>query len=240
MTSDRTKIRTQQLLVVVVGLAICLTMVGLGLWQARTARTHGAEATRQRAAQPAVPLPAKASGDQVAALYGRQVTLRGQYLPDRQYYVGDRPPFRVLTAFRTSDGAIVPVIRGQVEYGQELPAPPSGEVSQTGLLLPSEKKPEPRGLSAQDLPSPRTYQVRIEALAQSWPAPLLNGYVSLNADESAEQRLGAVEVTLPEGEGSFRNSGYALQWWVFAAFGAVMTVIWARSIGRSGRMRATN
>lgn len=222
--------RLQRLAIVLLGLVVCLVMVGLGLWQASTARTHGAQATRERAAEPAVPLPSAASGDDVAALYGRQVTLRGRYLPDQQFYVGEKPPFRVLAAFRTTDGTIVPVVRGQVEWGTPLPPPPQGEVSQTGLLLPSEKRPEDRGIPAKDLPSPRIAQVKIEALAQRWPSPVLNGFVSLGEQESTAQSMAPAPVELPEGEGSARNAGYALQWWVFAGFAAVMTVVWARSI----------
>ena len=42
-------------------------------------------------------------------------------------------------------------------------------------------------------------------------------------------------VDLPEGEGSQRNAGYALQWWVFAAFGLSMSLVWARQIGKPVR-----
>ena len=38
-------------------------------------------------------------------------------------------------------------------------------------------------------------------------------------------------MNLPTGEGSAQNSGYALQWWVFAAFGLGMAIKLAHSMG---------
>jgi hypothetical protein len=41
---------------------------------------------------------------------------------------------------------------------------------------------------------------------------------------------------LPTGEGSLQNAGYAVQWWVFAGFAALMTVRFVAVIGRGGRL----
>lgn len=220
-------------LIVVVGATVAMIMVFLGLWQMSTFRTQGAEANRQRAEQPAVTLPAQASGEEVMALYGRQVTVTGEYLPDHQVYVGEAPPMRVLTAFRTTDGRVIAIVRGQVARGQKPPPPPPGRVTQTGLLMPSEKKRDE--LPAQDLPQPRIPAVKLEALAQSWPGPMVNGFLTLGASDSKSQTMTPVQVELPEGEGRARNAGYALQWWVFAAFALVMTVVWARQVSGAPR-----
>ena len=228
-----TMITLRQLGVMVLGVIAAGLMVWLGLWQASTFRTHGQEATQQRAQLPAVALPANATGDQVAGLYGRQVTITGQYLSDQQFYVGDKPPLRIVTAFRTSTGQIVPVVRGQLAEGATPPAAPAGTVTQTGLVMPSEK--DFHGQMGASLPQPIMPTVKLERLAQVWPAPLLNGFVTLNAPDSQAQRLLPAQVELPEGEGSQRNAGYALQWWVFAAFALVMTSVWARLIGKPDR-----
>ena len=42
---------------------------------------------------------------------------------------------------------------------------------------------------------------------------------------------------LPSGEGSLQNSGYALQWWVFAAFGLGMSIRFAHGLGVRERRR---
>jgi len=91
---------------------------------------------------------------------------------------------------------------------------------------------------ASDTPStPGTMgSVRLPALAQAWPQQLLPGFVTLSAAEATSQGLGAAAVVLPTGEGSFTNIGYALQWWVFAAFGAFMTIRFVRAIGRQGTL----
>ena len=229
-------IKTKRLLILLVGVLAAATMFGLGLWQASTVRTQGAEANRARAQQPPVDLPDQAQGDQVAALYGRQVTVTGEYLPDRWYFVGDKYPLRVVWAFKTSSGQVVPVVRGEVGPGKATPStkkhtpppPPTGTVRQTGLMMPSEKDPR-YGIPGQDLPTRRLDTVKLETLAQQWPGPLTNGFVSLGASDATAQGLTPATVTLPEGEGSARNAGYALQWWVFGAFALVMTFVWLRA-----------
>lgn len=225
-------VRLKRLLVMLVGVIIATIMLFLGLWQANTFRTQGAQANEERAALAPVPLPSKANGTQVAELYGRQVTLTGEYLPEHQYYVGTRPPLSVVTAFKAQDGTIIAVVRGQVASGEKPSAPPKGILTQTGLMMPSQK--DYTSSPAPGLPTPRIPQVRLETLAQEWPAPLLNGYLTLGAEDATAQSLTPTKVVLPEGEGRQRNAGYALQWWVFAVFALVMTFIWARSIKEPG------
>lgn len=226
-------IKFKQAAVLTLGVVIAALMVVLGLWQANTARTHGRQATEERANLPAVVLPAGATGDAVTGLYGRPVTVTGEYLPELQYYVGDRPPLRIVTAFRTQSGQILPIVRGQVDQGQSPADAPVGVITQTGLLLPSEK--DFHGQLGTGLPEPVIATVKLERLAQEWPAPLLNGFISLSEADSQAQSMTVATVTLPEGEGSERNVGYALQWWVFAAFGLVMCIVWARYLGRGER-----
>lgn len=46
---------------------------------------------------------------------------------------------RVLSALELVDGRVLPVVRGVLVAGSnELPAPPAGELTQTGIFLPSE------------------------------------------------------------------------------------------------------
>ncbi|MGA4670026.1 SURF1 family protein [Propionibacteriaceae bacterium Y1923] len=228
--------RLKQAGIMALGLVVAVLMVVLGLWQANTARTHGQAATQERAAMPAVALPDGASGDAVTELYGRQVSVTGEYLPELQYYVGDKPPLRIVTAFRTQSGQVVPIVRGQVGDGQTPADAPIGLVQQTGLLLPSEK--DFHGQLGDDLPEPVIPTVKLERLAQEWPTPLLNGFISLSEADSQAQSMQVATVVLPEGEGSERNAGYALQWWVFAAFALVMCGVWARQLGRNAKRQA--
>jgi surfeit locus 1 family protein len=220
-------------MIIFLGMVIAGVMVVLGLWQMDTARLHGRQALEARAAQPAVPLESEATGTNVDALYGRQVTLTGSYVPSLQVYVGTKYPLRVLTAFKTSDGRIVAVARGSVKSPSVVvPAPPTGTIKQTGLVLPSE--PAVRGsLPLQDAHhSPIVSAVRVPDLVQTWPTPMVNGFVSLGETDARTNGLPAAAVTLPDGEESTRNAGYALQWWVFAGVAVIGSVVIARSVGR--------
>ncbi len=132
---------------------------------------------------------------------------------------------RVVTALLLADGRVVAIARG-VGSGREVP--PTGELTQTGVFLPTE--------AAADWAVPTgTYgSVRLQALAQVWPQPVVSGYVTLDASEAKAQGLGAAPVVLPTLDGEFRNAGYALQWWAFAAFAVVMSVLIARNYRRRG------
>ena len=226
-------IKFKQAAVVALGLVLAATMVLLGMWQASTFRSQGQQATIDRAQLPPVALPENASGNTVAELYGRPVTVTGEYLPDLQYYVGGKPPLRIVTAFKTSTGQIVPIVRGQVARGQTPSPVPTGVVTQSGLVLPSET--DFPGSADESLPEPVVPSVKLERLAQEWPTPLLNGFITLSEADSTAQAMTPASVDLPEGEGSQRNAGYALQWWVFAAFGLSMSLVWARQIGKPVR-----
>jgi surfeit locus 1 family protein len=125
---------------------------------------------------------------------------------------------RVLGAVRQSDGSIVPVVRG---LGADPATPPAGTVIQTGILLPSEAR-------ASRTADGQLTAVELAVLAQEWPGPLIDGFVTLSNANAAEQGLEPATLTLPEGSGRLRNGAYALQWWVFAAFTLVMAVKMAR------------
>jgi surfeit locus 1 family protein len=218
-------IRLRQALIVAVGLVLAAGMVLLGLWQLDVYHSQGRAASERRAAEPAVEVGAVArAGQPVPDGYGRTVTFRGTYLPDEQVLVplADRSgAFRVVAAVRLEDGDVLPVVRGVVT-SDAVPAAPAGLQSGSGLLLPSEESP-PGTLPAGQLSS-----VRLPTLAQTWPGPLVSGFVTLSGTDAAAQGLEPATVVLPESGGRLRNGAYALQWWVFAAFAVGLAVRMAR------------
>lgn len=228
----RTKIK--QLVIALLGGALCLFMVFLGLWQMQVFQSQADGSAAQRAAAPAVDLESNLTAGKVGDLYGRQVTTSGSYLPGKQVLVGTDHPLKVVSAFRTGDGHTLAVVRGTVPRGEAAPAAPAGPQTVSGIILPSQAKPTlplPSGAPAGTLGS-----VRLEQLAQSWPQPLLDGFVTQGEAASAAQGLGAAQPEIPDvGGGKTRNRGYALQWWAFAAFGAVATAAGVRSVGRSAK-----
>jgi surfeit locus 1 family protein len=214
--------------VVALGVLLAAAMVVLGVWQLDVYERQGNDAAQRRAAAPPVALTAVAPpGGAVVDGYGRQVTFSGTYDPALQVLVPGDDGFRVLTGLRQADGSVVPVVRGS-EAGPTPPAPPTGPVTRAGVLLPSE---ETAG-STTPLPDGQLASVRLPTLAQTWPGPLVNGFVTLDAAGSSAEGLTPVAVELPEGQGRLRNGAYALQWWVFAAFALGMSIRVARDIGR--------
>ena len=78
--------------------------------------------------------------------------------------------------------------------------------------------------------------MELPVLAQEWPGPLIDGFVTLSSADAAQQGLEHATIALPDGSGRLRNGAYAVQWWVFAAFTVVMAVRMARE-SRVGLVR---
>lgn len=222
--------RIKQTLIVLVGVVLAGSMVVLGLWQLDVYRDSGQAASVRRAAEAPLPLTQAApAGAPVTDGYGRSVFFDGTYDPSLQVLVPlpDSPgQFRVLTGARQSDGSVVPVVRGVVNT-PVAPAPPTGVVHQAGVLLPSEDT------AGSTLPTGQLGSVRIPALAQTWPGPLVGGFVTLSAPDARGQQLEPATAALPQSSGRLRNAAYAVQWWLFAAFTLAMSIRVARDVARA-------
>jgi surfeit locus 1 family protein len=223
--------RLKQVLLIVLGLGLAGAMVALGFWQLAVYDAQGAEAAERRASELPVPLGSVArAGESATDGYGRSVAFEGTYDPALQLLVPmEGGQFRVLTGLRQPDGSLVAVVRGVVST-PNAPAPPRGHVQQVGVLLPTEEHlPEP------DLPGGQIASVRLPALAQLWPGPLVSGYVNLSNADAVSQGLAPAPSQLPEAPGRLRNRAYSVQWWLFAAFTVFMAFRMARDIGLRDR-----
>lgn len=215
-------LRLKQVLVVLLGLGLAAGMVALGRWQLDVYNEQGLAASAARAAGPAVELAtAVPAGGSAAATYGRSVVMTGTYEVGTQFAIPARSRFRIVTGLRQTDGSLVAVVRGLSSTAT--PPPPTETVRQTGVLLPSEDQ-VPAG------PDGQPGSVRISALAQTWPGPLIDGVVTLRAEDAVAQGLEPDPLILPESSGRLRNGAYAIQWWVFAAFAVAMAVRTAREM----------
>lgn len=219
--------RAKQWLVAILGSSICLVMLWLGLWQMHAFEDKEDASAAARAAQPAVALlDFVASDGTVGDVYGRQARASGEYLADQQVsVVSPTGGYRVASALQLADGRVLVVVRGTTAT-PELPAPPAGRVEVTGVFLPTEAAPEG------EVPDCCLGSLRLGTLAQRWPQQLLPGFLTQAPQAAASQGLGAAEVTLPTGQGSLQNLGYALQWWAFAGFGGFMTIRFVRALGK--------
>ena len=225
-------VRAKQVVAVVAGFVVAALMLLLGLWQMSSYQESTRDVSAERAAEDAVPLAESVAADgEIADVYGRRVTLSGAYTAD-EVLVGEEPPLRVVTAFRMDDGRHVAVVRGAVEPGVTVGPAPAGPQEVTGVFLASDFAAEAVAEGA-DLGS-----IRVQALAQEWPSPLVGGYVTLSEADSAAQGLAAAELVLPTAEGSATHRGYALQWWVFAAGAVAFGFYVARGFGKESEASA--
>lgn len=215
------------------GCLVAAVMMMLGLWQMHSYEESTRDVSAERAAEPPVELASSvAESGVIEDIYGHRVTFSGEFLPDYQVLVGDASPWRVATLFQLTDGRYVTVVRGAVEPDRETPGAPSGQQHLEGIFLASDKPQEGRGTEVADLPT-----LRLQELAQEWPSPLIGGYVTLPADESAAQQLAEAPLELPAAEGSATHRGYALQWWVFAAGAVAVGIYGARGMARDEKAK---
>lgn len=219
--------RGKQALIIACGVIVALVMAGLGLWQMQVFEDEGQHSAEERARLEPIPVLSQIdANNEVGDVYGRPVTASGTYLPAQQTLVRDAggDP-RVLAALQLADGRVLPVVLGTTT-GK--PAVATGSATVTGVFLASEATPD----TVPSLGAGELAAVRLPELAQLWPQRVLPGYVTLPAEEAAGHGLAPAKIGLPSGDGPMRNSGYAVQWWVFAAFAIGISIKVARDVGR--------
>lgn len=223
--------RLKQVLLGAGGVLLASVFVFLGLWQMEVFRSQGQQSVEELANQPTVALEQHLDAGRAGGeLYGRTVSVSGTWLDD-QVLVGEGYPARLVQAFRTEGGRTIAIARGTVTAGQKAADAPAGLQELTGILLPTQAAQA----AGSGLPSGSLGSVQLDVLAQQWPAPLLDAYLTLRADSPAAQGLGEAPVIVPDQRGNVRNEGYALQWWAFAVFGLVLTWVGVKRLGRTDR-----
>ena len=239
----------KQIGIIVLGCAIGAGMAMMGIWQLDVYHRQGAAASAARAAEAPVSLTSVAApGTRITDGYGRSVEFTGSYDPKLQVLVpldGSSSQFRVLTALHLTDGGTLAVVRGVVPADQvsadkaggkiDAPPPSVGPVSQTGVLLPSEEAADGTSTAGS---TARLPSVRIPLLAQTWPGPMVDGFVVLSAADARLEGLAPAPLVLPEGQGRLRNGAYAAQWWIFGLFAIVMSAKIARDLGTRAELDA--
>ncbi len=222
-------------LTVIVAAAV---MANLGLWQVRRLhqrleRNRTIEARIHAPAQPLTQALARydigAALNAPTAVAYRHVSVSGRYDAANEVLLrsrseGGHPGFHVLTPLMLAGGKVLLVDRGWVPYTDNDPpvpaaAPPSGEVTLTGLLRRPD--PEPSGLfktiSPQDPatgPLKKTFYANPARLQQQFSVPLIGAYLQL-ASQSPPQ-TGELPVTPhPPVLTNGPHLSYAIQWFSF-------------------------
>ncbi|MEX5294740.1 SURF1 family protein [Kocuria sp. CPCC 205268] len=206
--------------------AAAVVSVYLGGWQMdRNDHLVGenAKITQNYRAEPLTgPEAAEQFADHDGSLTWHPVRLTGRYLPEHQVLVRNRPQdgrvgYEVLVPFRTQDGQVVVLDRGWIPTGaaangmpDEVPAPPSGEVTVTARLQPGEPAVD-RGAPAGQIAS-----VDLGELRERWDLPVgTEAYGEVFAEDPAPA---VAPAPAPEPEiNSGPHLSYSLQWYAFAA-----------------------
>ncbi|MDN0195103.1 SURF1 family protein [Streptomyces sp. S.PNR 29] len=239
----------QWVILTLVALLLIPTMIRLGIWQMhryelRTARNQ--LVSDALAARP-VPVEKLTSPGHTVTTHDRyrSVTAKGHFdtadevVVRRRTNADDEVGYHILTPFVLDDGKVLLVNRGWIPGGPsqtafpEVPAPPKGEITVTGRLMPDETTAASGIKDLKGLPDRQIMLINSEQEARRLGATVLGGYVVQTAPEpkgGTPELLGE-----PGSEDAALNYAYAVQWWLFAAAVPVGWFVLAR---REARERA--
>ncbi|MFG2682633.1 SURF1 family protein [Streptomyces sp. NPDC048392] len=222
----------QWVILTLVAVLLIPTMIRLGLWQMHRYEERTARNDLVAQALDAAPVPVEsltAPGRKITTHERyRSVTATGRFDADHEVVVrrrtnsDDNVGYHVLTPFVLNDGRVLLVNRGwvpadgpsQTEY-PEVPAPPRGEITVTGRLMPDETTEASGIKDLEGLPDRQIMLVNSEQQAARLDARVLGGYVVLTEPEPEN---GTPEpIGKPGNEDAALNFAYAIQWWLFSA-----------------------
>ncbi len=181
-----------------------------------------------------------------------RVEVTGTYRIEDQLLVRNRP-YRSVFGYEVLVPLTVAPSEGDAESGENLlvdrgwvpnarnaatlpqvPAAPSGEVTVTGWLRPSEVDLD------RNLPAGQVASINLAVAEQAAGDPLYGAYLELESESesggaSTDERPAAAD---PPDTGLGVNFAYAIQWWIFAPIGLVLIVLMARREVRDGQATA--
>lgn len=210
--------------------AIVTAFISLGFWQLRRLDERRAfNATLLSRTSLPVAEVASLDEDDPEAPYRRAVA-SGTYRTDDEVLIAGRSRntlagHELVTPLELADGRLVLVDRGWVPLDADEPPvalaePPSGTVSVSGILFPTQERGlfgprhEPTGRLL------RMHRIDIDRIAEQLDAPVLPWFLLLEEQDPATEGQYPERVTMPAlAEGPHRS--YALQWFAFALIACV-------------------
>lgn len=165
----------------------------------------------------------------------QRVTATGTYLPDDRHLARNRPHggvfgYEVLVPLQLPDGTAVVVDRGWVPNAEtaatvpDVPPPPTGQVTVTGWLRPSEPD------LGSDLPAGQLSSIHLPSMAATTGLDLVQAYVVLQTEDPP-----AADRPAPPDRPDVRlgsHLAYSLQWWLTVPLGVVLVLVMARQTAR--------
>lgn len=197
-----------------------LVCTWLGQWQWSRYEDKAARADRIEAHYDADPVPVTEvlTPERLPTdLQWTRITATGEYLPDEQLLVRNRPlggtyGYEVLVPLRLEGGDLLVVDRGWVrnspkgaDVAPDVPPTPQGTVTITGWALQGEPD------LGRDLPAGQVASIHLPEVTDRVGAPVLGGYVSLQSEAPPVERPAPLEV--PD-TGTGPHLAYAIQWWL--------------------------
>ncbi|WP_307804988.1 SURF1 family protein [Streptomyces sp. VRA16 Mangrove soil] len=243
----------QWVILTLVALVLIPTMIRLGIWQMHRHDERAARNQLVTDALKAKPVPVEdlASVGHIVTSKERYrtVSATGRFDTDDEVVVrrrtnsNDEVGYHVLTPFVLKDGSILLVNRGWVaDSGSQtafpkVPAPPRGEVTIKGRLMPDETTEASGIKNVQGLPDRQVMLInsKQEAKRLGGGAQVLGGYVQQTAPDTKNdtpELLGD-----PGKEDAALNFAYAYQWWLFSAAVPVGWVVLLRRELRDRRRK---
>ncbi|MEW2395084.1 SURF1 family protein [Streptomyces sp. NPDC046862] len=240
----------QWVILTLVALLLIPTMIRLGIWQMHRYEERTARNQLVADALGAKPVPVEkmtSPGHTVTRddRYHR-VTAKGRFDTDDEVVVrrrtnsDDEVGYHVLTPFVLDDGKVLLVNRGWIPSDgpsqttfPKIPAPPRGEITVTGRLMPDETTAASGIKDLKGLPDRQIMLINSEEQAKRLGAEVLGGYIAQTAPEpkgDTPELIGR-----PGDEDAALNYAYAIQWWLFAAG---VPVGWVILVRRERRDRA--
>jgi len=217
--------RRRRVRIVAIASVVAVTCIGLGFWQLqrladRRARNAAIERERSRSAV----LITSAFGDGAVTSYV-PVRASGTFDPDREVIVYGRsldgePGHLVVTPLLLGDGTAVLVIRGWVPFDHQTApvadaAPPTGEITIRGFLVPDEGDgstvPDEHGVLG---------RLDVQGIRSTLPYPILP--LAIRLTEQTQPQTSELPVPIPPEELSDGpHLSYAIQWFTFATIAVV-------------------
>ncbi|WP_134321957.1 SURF1 family protein [Cumulibacter soli] len=210
-------------------------MVRLGYWQwdrgqQKSAANDAVQAAQQRDPVPAGDLiPATAENAPAAADEWSQVTISGEYDPANTVLIRQRSfeggvGFEVVVPFHGEDGVTYLIDRGYVlatggaAQEPDVPAPPTGTVTVTGIVKRAYDAPADATRVEQVGSYDSVRALDPAVLSASFGQPLAGGYIIASDEQLADGSVIEDINRIPPPELSDGpHLSYAVQWWIFAA-----------------------
>lgn len=223
----------QWVILTLVALLLIPVMIELGFWQLHRHERRVAqnEQIARSLGAPAVPVERLTSPGHTVPRSDtwRSVSATGSYDTRHEVVVRQRTAaddqtigYYALTPLIMKNGRAVLVNRGWIPPGNDLtrfpkvPAPPSGEVTVTGRLMPDETTATTGIRNRQGLPPRQVMLINSRQQAQAVSQPLLGGYIELTGT-SPKAGHQPEPVPPPDHSSIGPHLAYAIQWWLFAA-----------------------